>query len=171
MAPPVNQIIPLVIAVIAFIFFVAAAATCSWEKVEAGGFTYTFGLWKACSDGGVVSYDSSKPCSDYPNGVAKDTCQKKDALRAFTVMACIFAGALAIWCLLNMFRSMGSKLITVILFIVAAICGVIAMAIAADMHDKFFKDLGYKLDAGFGLVIVGWILCLFGAIFAQVKSA
>jgi len=168
--PGAHQVIPVVLALVAAAFFIAGTATCHGTKTSSQVGDFFGGMWKGgdkdCS--GPFSYTVSGDCDDITWSGRKDQCQKNNALRAFSVMACIFAGLCLIFLIIQFFQKVGHKMIAVVLFVLAFASGLIAMSIAADMYDKFTVDKGAtKLDAGFACLVIGWVVSLIGAIHMQ----
>jgi len=162
--PGVHQILPVVFALVAAVFFIAGTATCDGMKGSVGGYTLYDNNWKTCGGNTQTTYPTD--CSSwqsYGYG-SKAQCNEQIAIRAFEVLACIFAVLALVFLIVQYFQKAGQRHIATTLFFCAFVTGLIAMAIWADYYNQYANTSVVKLDAGFACITIGWIISLVAAI-------
>jgi len=166
-----KQLIAIVIAGIALIFFIAAAGTDDWQHISSGGNTSTFGAFRACKNGKdcITQYPDctlhGSPCDPNCGTTPQPECNQDRATQGFLVLALLFdAVAIIIMCVVRFGGKEGAAKAVHVLLAVTSVCAIIAFSVYIQYQfPEFAVPSGgpqFKLGAGVALTIVAWLMCM-----------
>jgi len=150
-----QQKLTAVILFIAFICAIVALAVPQWTKIDdypIPGATYACGLWSCCG-----SYGGSTSCNDLDSSNLNDSAK---AIRAFSVLAFIFAFLALVATMAAFFAGKGNHMAPAILAAIAGFCAMISFSIFVD---KTTTGNGVTYGAGLAFAIITWLLEWAGA--------
>ncbi|CAF1453181.1 unnamed protein product [Didymodactylos carnosus] len=141
-------------------FFIASNASPTWGTLTINAVKTSSGLWQSCMGGRCDAIPNS--CSKLV-GMAKSSCDKVLATRAFITMACI-TSAIGFICLLALAAFIKNSqtlcYVCVALAVLSFIFGLIGFSLGVDRYvTKPFK-IGAAAICG----LIGWILSLASAV-------
>jgi len=173
---PMKQLIAIIIAGIALIFFIAAAGVPDWEHasgpfgstLQAGAFRYCasnpsatncYSIYPDCSIHGSSCSGSCGTISD------STVCNQIRAVQGFLVLAILFTAVVVIIMCVVRFANKDVNAIAVhVILAVIALCCIISFGVFINKLDPPpyvpFPGLSWTPGAGVALTIVGWILIM-----------
>jgi len=167
---PTKQLIAIVLATIALIFYIAAAGVPDWEHADlGGGATFQVGAFRFC----VKAPSQTKCASIYPDCTIhgdstgtiqpSDVCNQVRAVEGVLILALLFTAVVVIlMCVVRFGHKEVSPLAIHVLLGVASVCAIISFGVFINKLDPppFSGILGatWTLGAGVALTIVAWIL-------------
>jgi len=159
-----TQKLTAVILFIAFICAIVALAVPQWSKSTDGN-SYS-GLWTTCQDTGFGTV-----CADITDDVISNLCASGQygdssgcessfkAVRAFSVLAFIFAFFALVSCMAAFFAGKGPAMAPVAFAAISGVCAMISFAIYVGK----FKFPDSNFGAGVAFAIITWLLEWAGA--------
>jgi len=161
------------------LFYVIALGAVGWLHNSQSGYTADSGLWKSCASGGgqstCIAYNSEQgTCHQSDYATVKNVCSREDATRAFAVLSFLAAAAATALYAAFAFDKFAMNIAVAAACGVAALFGLICMAIYAslinDLNSAAAPATVGKFGYCFALEIVGWIFAAAAAGLAMMPS-
>jgi len=154
------------------LYIVGAASKQYWVDQSNQGYKVSLGLYgycvtydypldfqNQCGDSSCNRANTNQPGSSYQNSF----CEKYDAARALIVCAIILSGFASILILIDAVCAFTKRtnLFAMLTGVLAFFCGLISMAIGANIYQDTLKSAGYTFGLAFDTATAAWILNLF----------